>query len=79
LRTAYLLAFESHEPQTIRRQGMFSYRNVVGKGCEGWLNLFFNDNCVALVNNVFIADEMRKELTEYQGDGIFTKRNNPND
>jgi len=38
----------------------FSYVNIVGKGCEGWLNLFFGEYCIALVRNVELADEIRK-------------------
>jgi hypothetical protein len=35
---------------------------TVGKGCEGWLNLFWGDYCVALVDNAVIADQMRKVI-----------------
>ena len=44
--------------------------NVVGKGCEGWLNLFFGEYCVALVNNVEIANQIREQIKEkvYEGE-----------
>jgi hypothetical protein len=38
----------------------FNYVDVVGKGCDGWLNLFFEDHCIALVDNVEIANKIRK-------------------
>ena len=40
----------------------FNYVDVVGKGCEGWLNLFFGDHCIALVNNQSLADEIRRAI-----------------
>jgi len=41
---------------------IFTYVDVIGKGCEGWLNLFFGPYIVALVNNVFIAQKMREVI-----------------
>ncbi len=38
----------------------YNYVDCVGSGCEGWLNLFFGDYCVNLVNDPVIADEIRK-------------------
>lgn len=40
----------------------FSYIDVVTKGCEGWLNLFFDDYCITLVNNVVLANKIRAEI-----------------
>ena len=42
----------------------FSYVNIVGEECKGWLNLFFNDFCVAMVDDVWIADKIREEISE---------------
>ena len=42
----------------------FNYVNVVGKGCEGWLNLFHNGDIVCLVRVVIIADEIRQTTPE---------------
>ncbi len=42
----------------------FNYVNVVGKGCEGWLNLFFGDDCIALVNDTKLADRIRATIPE---------------
>jgi len=46
----------------VRRDVAFSYVDVTTKGCEGWLNLFWGDHCVALVDNAVIADQMRKVI-----------------
>ena len=48
---------------------VFNYVNVVGRGCEGWLNLFFGDEIIALVNNVALADEIRKTISERKPNG----------
>lgn len=44
----------------------FTYVNIVGKGCEGWLNLFFGEYCAALIRDTDVADMLRKELEEKQ-------------
>lgn len=44
----------------------FEYVNVVGKGCEGWLNLFFGEHFIALIDNVKIANLIRSEINEKQ-------------
>jgi hypothetical protein len=38
----------------------FSYVNITTKGCEGWLNLFFGEYCIALVRDIYIADQIRR-------------------
>lgn len=42
----------------------FSYVNVTTKDCEGWLNLFFDDYPIALVNNAHIANQLRERIPE---------------
>ena len=42
----------------------FNYTNIVGKECAGWINLFFGDEVVALVNNVDLANRIREEIPE---------------
>jgi len=44
----------------------FSYVDIAGskKETEGWLNLFFGEECVSLIENKWIADEMRKVIDE---------------
>jgi len=42
--------------------GRFSYVDITTKGCDGWLNLFFDEFCIAMIDNVHIADEMRKTI-----------------
>ena len=44
----------------------FNYTNITTKGFEGSLNLFFNRQIVALVDNVNLANEIRKEIPEHQ-------------
>jgi hypothetical protein len=46
----------------IRMGRSFSYVDITTKGCNGWLNLFFGEHCVAMVQNVWIANEMRKVI-----------------
>ena len=50
----------------------FNYVNVINKGCEGWLNLFFGDNCIALVRDIDTADEIRK-VTRNRQEVTFEK------
>jgi len=42
----------------------FTYVNIASKGCEGWLNLFFGDHVIALVDNVWLANQIRAEIQE---------------
>ena len=42
----------------------FNYVNIVGEGCEGWLNLFFGDYCLALIDDVELANEIRQKCKE---------------
>ena len=42
----------------------FNYVNVTGKGCEGWLNLFFKDYIMTLVRDVDVADDIREHIPE---------------
>lgn len=58
---AKIAAVESSSVPACSTAG-FNYVDVVGKGCEGWLNLFFGDHCIALVNNLCLADEIRKAV-----------------
>ena len=46
----------------------FEYVEVVGKGCEGWINLFFGEHIVALIRNVWLADQI-KSVTAKRGSG----------
>ena len=40
----------------------FSYVDIKTKGCEGWLNLLFGEYSITLINNVWLANEIRKEI-----------------
>lgn len=42
----------------------FNYVNVEGVGFEGSINLFFGENCLCLVRDSGIADEIRKKVKE---------------
>jgi hypothetical protein len=42
----------------------FNYVNITTKGCEGWLNLFLDDEIIALVQNNYIASRVRACATE---------------
>jgi len=41
----------------------FTYVDVTTQGCEGTLNLFFDDFCVAYISNIYVAQQLREELT----------------
>jgi hypothetical protein len=44
---------------------VFNYVNCVGGDyCKGWMNLFFGDEVIALINNVELANKMRKTISE---------------
>jgi hypothetical protein len=48
-----------------KRLMKFTYVDVVGKGCDGWINLFFGDECIALINDPVQAAEMKKVIEPY--------------
>lgn len=48
----------------LTQRDTFNYVNITTKGCEGWLNLFFDDHVIALVDNVCLADKIRQEIPE---------------
>lgn len=54
---------------------VFTYVNIVGKGCEGWLNLFFGEHCVAMIHNVELADNIRKEISTLR-ENVISKIHN---
>lgn len=33
-------------------------------GMEGWINLFFNDEIVALINNDYLASQIKQSIPE---------------
>lgn len=37
----------------------FNYVDITTKGCDGWLNLFFGEDIIALVRNVDLATRIR--------------------
>jgi len=37
----------------------FNYVDIATKGCEGWLNLFFGEHCVSMINDVDLANQIR--------------------
>lgn len=44
------------------KESGFSYVDIATKGCEGWLNLFFYGEAIAMINNLFLADKIRREV-----------------
>ena len=48
----------------------FNYVDVVGEGCEGWINLFHGSDIVCCVMCVPIADEIKK-TTPMRNDGVY--------
>lgn len=45
----------------------FEYAQIASSGndgMEGWINLFFNGDIVALVNNNYLADQLKKAIPE---------------
>jgi len=43
---------------------MFSYLNFRTKDCEGWLNLFFDGQCIAVIQDVALANKIREVTVE---------------
>ena len=41
---------------------MFKYTDIVTKGCKGWINLFFDDYCICLIDNITLADMIKKHI-----------------
>lgn len=37
----------------------YNYVNITIECCKGWLNLFFNDECICRIENVELADQIR--------------------
>jgi len=44
------------------KNNSFNYVNITTNGCEGWLNLFFGDECIAVITSVYLADKIRSEV-----------------
>jgi len=42
----------------------FSFIRVTTKGCEGTINLMWDDIPIAWVNNIYVAREMMREIPE---------------
>lgn len=40
----------------------FRYVDITTRGCDGWLNLFWDDHCIALIDNAELAAQMRCAL-----------------
>jgi hypothetical protein len=49
--------------EQIEELSQWSYVNVVGDECKGWLNLFFAGEVIALVRDVDLADRIRSVTT----------------
>ena len=41
---------------------MFSYVDIKSAGCEGWINLFFGQHCIAMISNPVLAKEIKKRI-----------------
>lgn len=37
----------------------FEYVDVVGEGCEGWINLFFGGYIIAMIRNTDLAEQIK--------------------
>ena len=61
-RMAYLETLYAND----KTKNGFSYVNIVSssKECDGWLNLFFGEYCLALVRDVEFAEMLRKSIPE---------------
>lgn len=44
----------------------FQYENITTKGCEGWINLFFGEHAIAMINNAWLADRIREKIDSQQ-------------
>jgi len=52
--------------------GYFRYVNIKTNGCEGWLNVFFGEHCIALVSNVWLADKVREKIDNAKDAAVET-------
>lgn len=55
----------------------FEYVNVVGEGCEGWINLFFGGWCVALIKEVELAEQIKAAIPEMSS--VSDEQHEPHD
>ena len=39
---------------------VFNYVECVGECCEGWINLFYGDEILCLINNVELANRIKE-------------------
>ena len=46
------------------KQRGFNYVNVTSPGCKGWINLFHGNDILCLVDNVELADRIKKNVPE---------------
>ena len=44
----------------------FTYVNITTKGCAGWLNLFFGEYVVCMVDDEWLANKIREKIKEKQ-------------
>jgi len=47
-----------------RELAHFTYIKVTAKGCEGTINLFFGEECIAFVQNRYVAAQIMKQCKE---------------
>lgn len=41
---------------------MFKYVDITSKGCEGWINLFFGDQCICMISDPELATAIKKSI-----------------
>ncbi len=52
----------------------FTYVNITGKNCDGWLNLFFGEYHVVMVDDIELANSIRQEIEEQQEEPSLLSR-----
>ena len=45
-----------------RKKKGFNYVDIVTSGCKGWINLFFGEHVIALIDNVFLAEKIKAAI-----------------
>ncbi len=55
----HILALAGLPDRSKEKKEEYTYVDIVGEGCKGWLNLFYGNYCVALVDSVVMADAIR--------------------
>lgn len=55
----------------------FKYVDIISPGCAGWLNLFFGEYIIAMVNSPKLANEIRKVIEPASNNDSLSRHVSP--